>query len=82
MTWRSVKTVGVSLCSLARSKGAMPMTRYRWNSVTDTLLSEQDEIGNTIATYAHDPVHFGELLFQRRDDHTYYHYYDGLGNAV
>ena len=59
----------------------MARTYYEWDEVNDTLLRETDEAGNTIAEYTHEPTRYGPLLSQRRNGHTYYHHYDGLGNT-
>jgi Pretoxin HINT domain len=59
----------------------MPRTNYIWDEVNDTLLAETDEAGNTIAEYTHEPGQFGPLISQRRNGHTYYHHYDGVGST-
>ena len=44
----------------------MSKTIYRWDPISDALLSEQDENGDTIATYTHEAGQFGELISQHR----------------
>ncbi len=57
------------------------MVRYRWNTVTDSILCEQNDDMQLLATYTQEPGLYGELISQRRDGHTYYHHYDGEGNT-
>jgi RHS repeat-associated protein len=59
----------------------MPVTNYIWDEENDTLLTETDEDGNTIAEYTHEPGRYGPLISQRRNGHTYYYHYDGQGST-
>ena len=43
------------------------MVHFRWNTVTDNILCEQDDAGQLLATYTQEPGLYGELISQRRD---------------
>ena len=57
------------------------MVRYRWNTVTDNILCEQDEDGNLLATYTHEPTLYGELISQNRQGTKSYYHFDGQGST-
>ena len=57
------------------------MTYYYWDEVNDNLFGEEDENGEVIASYTHEPGRYGELIAQERDGETRYYNYDGLGNT-
>jgi len=57
------------------------MTRYIWDVVSDNVLMETDDAGETTAVYTQEPDLYGELISQHRDGQTTYYHYDGEGNT-
>ena len=57
------------------------MTRYIWDVVSDNVLMETDDAGETTAVYTQEPDRYGELISQHRDGKTNYYHYDGEGNT-
>jgi len=60
----------------------MGVTNYIWDVVSDNVLMEKDDEGDTIATYTHEPGLHGEMISMHRDGQSYYYDYDGEGNTV
>lgn len=58
----------------------MPVTNYMWDAVSDNVLMESDENGATVAEYTNEPDEFGQLISQRRDSTSTYHF-DGQGST-
>ncbi len=59
----------------------MPVTNYIWDELSDTVLMETDENGQTTAVYTHEPGPFGGLISERRGGQSRYYRYDGLGST-
>lgn len=59
----------------------MATTHYVWDPVNDSLLMEKDGAGNTLASYTNEPVHYGNLVSQRRSGATSYYHFDALGST-
>ena len=57
------------------------MTYYYWDEVNDNVFAEEDENGEVVAEYFHEPGLHGELIAQRRDGKNYFYEYDGEGNT-
>ena len=57
------------------------MTRYIWDVVSDNVLMETDDAGETTAVYTQEPDRYGELISQHRDGQTSYYHFDGEGNT-
>ncbi|HUG67902.1 MAG TPA: RHS repeat-associated core domain-containing protein [Pirellulaceae bacterium] len=58
------------------------MTYYYWDEVNDNVFAEEDENGEVVAEYLHEPGLHGKLIAQQRGDDLRYYNYDGLGNTV
>ena len=71
-----LKTVG---CIRNRN---LASTTYYWDEVNDNLFGEEDESGDVVASYTHEPGLYGEIIAQQRGDDLRYYNYDGLGNTV
>jgi len=59
----------------------MPVTNYIWDVVSDNVLMEKDDDGETIARYVQEPELYGEVISQERGGETRYFNYDGEGNT-
>jgi hypothetical protein len=59
----------------------MTATNYIWDFATDSYLMEKDDGGNTTAVYTNEPVQYGHLISQKRDDVTSYYHFDGQGST-
>ena len=59
----------------------MPVTNYIWDVVSDNVLMEKDDDGETIARYVQRPELYGEVISQERDGQTRYYNFDGEGNT-
>jgi len=59
----------------------MPVTNYIWDVVSDNVLMEKDDDGETIARYLQEPKLYGEVISQERGGQTRYYNYDGEGNT-
>lgn len=59
----------------------MPVTNYVWNPLHDSYLRETDENDETTAVYTVEPVPYGRVVSQRRDEETSYFHYDALGST-
>lgn len=59
----------------------MPKTQYLWDMENDSYLAELDGAGNVTAAFTCSPEHFGRVVSERRDGHTYHHHYDALGST-
>ena len=57
------------------------MTYYYWDFDTDNVFLEEDENGNVIAEYTHEPDMYGELIAQERDGEVRYYNFDGQGST-
>jgi RHS repeat-associated protein len=57
------------------------MTYYYWDFDTDNVFLEEDENGDTIAEYTHEPGLYGELIGQERDGQVRYYNFDGQGST-
>jgi RHS repeat-associated protein len=57
------------------------MTYYYWDFDTDNVFLEEDENGDTIAEYTHEPGLYGELIAQERDGQVRYYNFDGQGST-
>jgi RHS repeat-associated protein len=55
----------------------MATTRFVWDYANDSYLMEKDETGATTAVYTNEPVQYGYLVSQRRDNATNYYHFDG-----
>lgn len=60
----------------------MPVVNYIWDVVTDNVIMEVDDEGNTLARYVQQPSLYGEVTSQDRDGQTRYFNFDGLGNTA
>lgn len=58
----------------------MATTFYTWDPLSDNVVMESDENGDTIATYSYRPEPYGKLMSQSRDGVTSTYHFDGLGN--
>lgn len=63
------------------SIGGHEMTYYYWDFDTDNVFLEEDENGDVIAEYTHEPGLYGELLAQERDGQVRYYNFDGQGST-
>lgn len=59
----------------------MPTTRYVWDEVNDSVIQEQDGLGNTTAQITYEPVKYGQLISERRSGVDHHHHHDGQGNT-
>jgi YD repeat-containing protein len=59
----------------------MAFTKYIWDPLSDNVLMEKDENGNTKATNTYLPELHGELISQNRGGVESFHHYDGEGNT-
>jgi len=59
----------------------MGVTNYIWDVVSDNVLMEKDDDGETTARYVQEPELYGEVISQERDGETRYYNFDGEGNA-
>jgi len=59
----------------------MPVTRYIWDTESDNVLMETDDMGAVTAEYTHEPGQFGELISQERNGQTSVYHYDGQGST-
>jgi RHS repeat-associated protein len=57
------------------------VTYYYWDFDTDNVFLEEDEDGDTIAEYTHEPGLYGELIAQERDGQVRYYNFDGQGST-
>ena len=59
----------------------MPHTKYIWDPLSDYVLMEKDENGDTQATNTYLPELYGDMISQRRDGETSYYHFDGQGST-
>ncbi len=59
----------------------MATTRYIWDYASDAYLMEKDEMGATMAVYTTEPVQYGSLVSQRRNNATSHYHFDGQGST-
>ena len=59
----------------------MPVTHYTWDPLSDNLLMESDENGQTTAVYTNEPDPYGQLISQRSNGATNYYHFDGQGST-
>jgi RHS repeat-associated protein len=59
----------------------MTATNYIWDFATDSYLMEKDDGGNTTVVYTSEPVPYGKLISQRREDATNYYHFDAQGST-
>jgi hypothetical protein len=57
------------------------MTYYYWDFDTDNVFLEEDENGNVLAEYKHEPGRYGGLIAQERDGQVRYYNFDGQGST-
>jgi RHS repeat-associated protein len=57
------------------------VTYYYWDFVTDNVFLEEDENGNVLAEYTHEPGRYGEPLAQERDGQVRYYNFDVQGST-
>ena len=55
----------------------MTVTEYMWDPMSDNVLLESDENGDTTAEYTNEPGQFGQLVSQRRDNAARTYHFDG-----
>ena len=54
----------------------MVAINYVWDELSDNVISEVDDSGNTTAEYTNEPSLYGELISQRRDSADSYFHFD------
>lgn len=60
----------------------MPVVNYFWDEDEDNVIEENDDAGETVATYTTEPTLYGNIISQHRDGQTSYFHHDGVGNTV
>src|SRR5262245_56749479 len=60
----------------------MPTVNYIWDPISDNILGEFDDNGNTIVEYTHEPGQHGRLVCQVSDGQTIHHHFDGDANTI
>jgi RHS repeat-associated protein len=60
----------------------MSVINYLWNPLTDNIIEEYDDGGNTITEYTTEPGHFGNVVSQNHDDAERFFHYDGVGSTL
>ena len=59
----------------------MAHTKYIWDPLSDSVLMEKDENGDTQATNTYLPELYGDLISQRREGDSRYYHFDGQGST-
>lgn len=60
----------------------MAKTYLEWDPITDNIVAEYAENGETIAEYTYEPGHHGKLISERRAEVSRQFHFDAGGNTV
>lgn len=55
---------------------------FLWDPISDNIVKEFDDAGNTIVDYTTEPFRHGSLISQHRDGVSRFHHFDGQGNTT
>lgn len=59
----------------------MAVTQFIWDPLSDNVLEEMDDVGDSQAVYTNEPDEFDNLVSQRRDISTSYYHFDAIGST-